>query len=165
MKKLLDRGAVSRSRPSHDRKSGDCRRSVERSAIRALFVSPDDAAHAGPSVSTGFVQNLAIVTMEPKFQVQMHAVQFSRIVATAVRGGRIKPISIFAAPGYPQRLPARAHSAPLTRASPESRGRRDGVSIGSFSPSRGPSGPLSSRGTIAPRRDESSPGWPEGHIP
>ena len=40
-----------------------------------------------------------------------------------------------------QRLPARAHCAPLTRASPESGGRRDGVSIGSFSPSDGAGAP------------------------
>jgi hypothetical protein len=64
-----------------------------------------DAAHAGPIVSTGFIQNLAIVTMEPKLQAKMHAVQFSRIVATAQRGSRIsrfpssRPLDSPEAPG------------------------------------------------------------------
>ena len=103
----------------------------------SFCVIPFGAAHAEPSVRRGSCKPGHRDRWSSRSMVQMHAVQFSRIgtpADAAVRSDRF-PSS---RPPNLRRLPARAHSAPLTRASPLDEGRRGGVSIGSFSMLVGP---------------------------
>jgi len=92
-------------------KKPETTRAPKSRVIRAVAAFPSGVGSRRTAGSTGFVLKPGHHDPRAGPGASMHAVQFSRIAATAAAAGLIDPIPTFAAPGVPE-APTRAHRAP-----------------------------------------------------